>query len=93
MSVNVVLPGVLRELAGGRSSVSLDGQPATVGEALEALRTTCPGVHRSILTEAGEVRPHVNVFVGDTEIRRAAGLATPLDDGDEIVVLPAVSGG
>lgn len=46
-----------------------------------------------VLTEQGEVRPHVNVFVGEESIRYTGGLATPLTDGAEIAIVPAVSGG
>jgi molybdopterin converting factor small subunit len=50
-------------------------------------------VRDRILTEQGEVRPHVNVFVGDQSIRDTGGLATPVPDGAEIAIIPAVSGG
>lgn len=93
MSVTVVLPGTLRELNHGRPTLVLDGAPRTVAEAFEGLREAYPAVHRRVITETGDVRPHINVFVGDTEIRRASGLQTALDDGVEIVILPAVSGG
>lgn len=93
MTVSVVLPGSLRELNDGRPTVELYGDPATVAAAFEALRAARPAVHRRLITEAGDVRPHINVFVGDTEIRRASGLETPIGGEAEIVILPAVSGG
>ena len=46
-----------------------------------------------ILTEQGDVREHVNVFVGEESIRFASGLATPVADGDTIMIVAAVSGG
>lgn len=52
-----------------------------------------PGVRDRVLTEQGEVRPHVNVFVGDESIRYTGGLATPLGEGAEVSIVPAVSGG
>lgn len=93
MSVTVVLPGTLRELNEGRPTLLLDGAPRTVAEAFEGLREILPAVHRRVITEAGNVRPHINVFVGDTEIRRARGLETPIEGDVELVILPAVSGG
>ncbi len=93
MSLTLVLPGPLRELAGGRSTLELTGAPVTVGEALQALRAQCPPVYDRIVTETGEVRPHVNVFVGTEDVRFSGGLATPVRDGAEVVVLPSVSGG
>ena len=87
------LPGYVREFTGGRSRVVLPSAPATVGEALEALWALHPGVRDRVVTEQGEVRPHVNVFVGSESIRFSGGLATPLADGAEISIVPAVSGG
>lgn len=91
--VTVVLPGQLRDLAGGGPVVRLDGRPATVREALDALRELHPAVHRRLVTEQGELRPHLNVFVGGTDARHAGGLDAPLEAGAELVVLPSVSGG
>ena len=93
MSVTVVLPSQLRELAEGSASVRLDGGPGTVGEALDALRATHPAVYDRVVTERREVRPHINVFVGREDIRWSGGLETPLGDGSEVVILPSVSGG
>lgn len=93
MSVTVVLPSQLRELAQGRASVHLDGGLGTVGDALDALRAAHPSVYDRVVTERREVRPHVNVFVGREDIRWSGGLGTPLRDGSEVVILPSVSGG
>jgi len=93
VTVRVVLPAQLRELAGGRASVPLEGSPRTVAEAFEALRTSMPGVYDRIVTERREVRQHINVFVGHEDIRWTGGLGTPLAEGSELVILPAVSGG
>lgn len=93
MTVTVVLPGQLRDLAEGRGRVELNGGCATVAEALRALRAELPAVYERIVTERFELRPHVNVFVGRDDIRWSGGLETPLDDGSELFVLPAVSGG
>ena len=89
----VVLPGYLAELAGGRGRVELSGTFATVGEALEALAAARPALRDRIQDERGEVRQHVNVFVGHESIRFTGGLETPLPVDAEIHVIPAVSGG
>lgn len=89
----MVLPEALRELAGGRPAVTLPGRPATVGEALEALRSEHAAVYDRIVTERRELRPHVNLFVGTDSVRRTGGLETPLEADAEILVLPSVSGG
>jgi sulfur-carrier protein len=93
MSVTVVLPAQLRDLAHGRSAVSLEGGMHTVGDALDALRAAHPAVWDRLLTEQRELRPHVNVFVGRDDIRWSGGLETPVGDGSEVVILPSVSGG
>ena len=46
-----------------------------------------------VLTERGEVRPHINIFVNGEDIRYTGGLATPVGDGAEVFLVPAVSGG
>jgi len=93
MPVRFYIPGYLRPFTGGRGSVVLPGAPSTVGGALELLWAHHPGVKERVVTEQGEVRPHINVFVGEESIRFADGLATPLSEGCEISILPAVSGG
>jgi molybdopterin converting factor small subunit len=93
VSVALVLPGQLRPLAEGRSTVLLDGAAGTVGRALAQLRAEFPAIHDRIFTERGELRPHVNVFVGKTDIRWSGGLETPVEEGAELVILPSVSGG
>lgn len=93
MSVAYYIPAFLRSFTGGKSCVELALRPATVGEALEALWTRYPGIKDRLVTEQGAVRPHVNVFVGKESIRYTGGLATPVPDGAEIAIVPAVSGG
>ena len=58
-----------------------------------ALWAVAPGVCDRVLTERGEVRPHVNLFIGTESCRWTGGLATPSADGAEIAILPAISGG
>ncbi len=92
MSV-VHLPGYLGEMVGGRGRATLPGRPRTVGEALALLVELHPGLRDRIQDEQGDMRPHVNVFVGRLSIRDTGGLATPLAEGAEIRIFPAVSGG
>lgn len=93
MAVVVHIPSDLREFTGGASRVILDGSPSTAREALALLTARHPGVRDRVFDEQGEVRPHVNVFVGVESIRLAGGLATALPDGAELSIVPAVSGG
>jgi sulfur-carrier protein len=93
MPVRVHLAGPLAPYAAGRGDLELSGRFATVGQALEALWAIHPGVRDRVVTEQGDVRPHVNVFVGSEAIRFSEGLQTPVPEGAEIAILPAVSGG
>lgn len=93
MSMVFVMPGPLRELAGNRGEVRVDGSASSVADALSLLWSRCPAVRDRVITELGEVRPHVNIFVDGESIRDHAGLRTPVRDGAEIFILPAVSGG
>lgn len=88
-----VIPGPLREHAGNAGEVRLDGNAQSVGEALSLLWARHPGVRDRVVTELGEVRPHVNVFVDGESIKEHQGLRTPVRNGAEIVILPALSGG
>jgi molybdopterin converting factor small subunit len=93
VAVAFSIPGYLRAFTGSASRVEIAGSPATVQEALAALWSLHPGVRDRVVTEQGEVRTHVNVFVGDESIRGTGGLATPIAPGCEITIVPAVSGG
>jgi sulfur-carrier protein len=93
MAVRFLIPGPLRPFSGGVSSVALSASPTTVGDALVALRALHPGLTERVLTETGDVRPHVNLFVAETNIRDGGGLAMRVPEDAEIAILPAVSGG
>ena len=93
MTVTFWIPGPLRSLAGGRSRVEVETSGSTLQDALEALFALHPGIRDRVLTEQREFREHVNVFVGRSESRSTGGLATPLANGTEISIIPAISGG
>ena len=93
MPVIFYIPGALRQFTGGRSKVELGISPATVADALSALYVLHPGVRDRVVTEQGQVREHINLFVGDENIRYTGGLATALPPNSEISIVPAVSGG
>lgn len=87
------IPGPLRELAGDRHELRIRGSARSVNEALSLLWAEAPAVRDRVITERGDVREHINIFVDGESIRDSAGLATPVREGAEIVILPAVSGG
>jgi molybdopterin converting factor small subunit len=92
MSVLFVIPGALRELA-GRDEVRVEGPASPVSAALSLLWAECPAIRDRVITELGEVRPHINIFVDGEDIRYSGGLDAPVRDGAEVFLLPAISGG
>jgi molybdopterin synthase sulfur carrier subunit len=93
MTVKFWIPGSLTSMTAGRSRVDVEVSDSTLRDALEALFATYPAVRDRVLTERWEIREHVNVFVGNAAARSTGGLATPLVDGVEISIIPAISGG
>lgn len=91
MAITVHVPGALRSYCGGVSRITLSAP--TVRVALERIEASHPSLHRNICDETGAVRRHINLFVNTTHIRDLAGLDTALSPGDEVLVVPAVSGG
>jgi len=94
-AVHVRVPTGLRPFSDGRAvvDVELAEEEPNLACVLETLARTCPGVVDRVLDERGDVRRHVNVFVGDEEVRVLGGLAATIADGVEVSILPAVSGG
>ncbi len=92
--VRIVLPGVLRDDAGGVSELGVEVVAATtLRGVLDAATQACPRLDVRMRDETGALRRHVNVFVNGEDVRRGAGLETPVDAGAVVHVLPAVSGG
>ena len=91
MAVEIKIPNVLRAQADGRATVAVDG--ATVGEVFNKLVAQYPGLRGNLLDDAGGLHKFVNVYKDDDDIRYLAGLDTPVADGDELTILPAVAGG
>lgn len=91
--VTFQLSGHLTEFSGGQVEIKIDASPATVGEALDQLWSRHVGLRDRVLTERGEVRPHVNIFLNSQVMRRDQVLQTKTAGDDEICIMPAVSGG
>ncbi len=91
MAVAVRIPTVLRPLAGGAPVVDAAG--GTLAEVLADLDRRFPGLGERLRGEDGNLHPFVNVFVGDEDARYLDGLATPVADGVEVSIIPAVAGG
>ena len=87
----VYVPAPLRRLTGGEGRVEVGG--TTVAELLDALERTYPGMERELREPDGAVRGFINIFVNGTEIRQLGGAHTPLREGDEVSIIPAMAGG
>ena len=87
----ILVPGALRVYCGGADQ--LPSSARTIREALAELERTQPSLYPNICDETGKVRRHLNVFVNVTNMRDMNGIDTPIADGDEVTILPAVSGG
>lgn len=98
------LPAALAPYAGGQRRLLVsppataggdrpDAGMTTVAVVLSAVGDQHPGVRQRVLTDTGQLRPHVNVFVNGESIRYLDGLSTAVAADDEVWVIPAVSGG
>ena len=91
MAVTVKIPTQLRASAGGASQAVLDG--ATVQEVFDGLFAQFDELRARIYDDDGSLRRFVNVYLAGEDIRFLDGLATPVPDGAELTILPAVAGG
>lgn len=87
----VRIPTPLRKLTNGQDVVTVPA--ATVGELVQALESAYPGIRDRLLDDKGLVRRFVNIFVGDEDIRFLKQLDTPLADGADVSIVPAIAGG
>ncbi|NNN21437.1 MAG: MoaD family protein [Acidimicrobiales bacterium] len=91
MTIDVRLPTVLRQHAGGQAMVQAEG--SSIGEVLVDLSRQFPTMSDQLLTESGELHKFVNVYVNDDDVRYLDRLDTKVEDGDVVTILPAVAGG
>ncbi len=91
MATQVRIPTPLRKLTNNQEVVETTA--ATVGAAISELQARFPGIKERLVDERGEVRRFVNVYVNEEDIRFLSNQATPLKDGDEVSIIPAIAGG
>ena len=91
MPVTVRIPTPLRKLTDGQDEVQVEG--ATVSEVLKNLDTAHPGIGERLLEGDGTVRKFVNLYANDEDVRFLQNTDTPLKDGDELSIIPAIAGG
>ena len=91
MAVQIRIPNPLRSLTNGAEVVEVEA--STIGGAIEALQARFPGIKERLVDEAGEVRRFVNVYINEEDIRFLQNQDSPLKDGDEVSIIPAIAGG
>jgi sulfur-carrier protein len=91
MSLKVVIPTPLRKFTAGAETVQVE--PGTIKEVLDSLDSQYPGFRNSVCDESGKLRRFINIFVDGEDVRFLEDLATPVADGAEIAIVPAISGG
>ncbi|HKV44884.1 MAG TPA: MoaD/ThiS family protein [bacterium] len=91
MAVHVRIPTPLRRITNGERVIEVTA--STIAQALDDLERRFPGIRAKILDGRGEVLQFVNIFVNEQDIRFLAGLQTPLAEGAEVSIVPAMAGG
>jgi len=91
MAVRVLIPTPLQKLTQDRDMVECEAD--SVSQLVESLEQQWPGMKNRLCDESGQIRRFVNVFVNSEDIRFLQGRDTPLRDGDEVSIVPAIAGG
>jgi molybdopterin synthase sulfur carrier subunit len=91
MAIHVRIPTPLRKLTKDQDTVQVTG--ATVAAVVNDLERQFPGFKERLCDEKGELRRFVNIYLNDEDIRFAKGKDTPVKDGDEVSIIPAIAGG
>ena len=89
--ITVRIPTPLRPMTGGKNEVEIAGN--TVAEIIDNLGSAHPGIKERLYDEEGEVRRFINIYVNEEDIRFLTGKDTPLKDGDQVSIIPAIAGG
>jgi sulfur-carrier protein len=91
MAAKVRIPTPLRKLTNNEEVVEVSA--GTIGAAITELQSRYPGIKERLLDETGAVRRFVNVYVNEEDIRFLQNQQTPIKDGDEVSIIPAIAGG
>jgi sulfur-carrier protein len=91
MAVKIRIPTPLRAMTGGVDAVQVSA--ATVDQALAQLCTQFAGMDKRLFKQPGELNRFVNIYVNEEDIRFLNNLQTPIKDGDDLSIVPAIAGG
>jgi len=85
------IPTPLRPYANGEGAITLPGK--TVAEVLAAVVERHPLLEKHLFGDSGQLRPFVNLFLGEDNVTGLKGLETPLEEGDTLLIIPSIAGG
>jgi molybdopterin synthase sulfur carrier subunit len=91
MAAIVRIPTPLRKLT--KEQETVDVEPGSIGDIIAELESKFPGINERLLDESGEIRRFVNVYVNEEDIRFLENKKTPVKDGEEVSIIPAIAGG
>jgi molybdopterin converting factor small subunit len=93
MSVTVRIPTLLRAYVNEQSKIEITPEVETLKGVLDALEKMAPGILQRVVSDSGELRRFVNLYVNDDDVRTLDGLNTPTPAGCSVSIVPAVAGG
>jgi molybdopterin converting factor small subunit len=85
------IPTPLRTYTNGQSDVIVNG--SNISDALTDLTAQYPALKPHLFNDGGELRPFVNLFVGENNIKDLQGINTPIQNGEKILLIPSIAGG
>ena len=88
---NLRIPTPLRTYAEGQSEVTLQG--STVAEVMDDLVANFPALRPHLFNGDGQLRPFVNLFLNEDNVKDLQGMDTPLKEGDRLMLIPSIAGG
>jgi sulfur-carrier protein len=91
MAITVQIPGALRRLTGGTGKVTCS--PSNLGDLFAELDQQFPDLKSHLRNDAGEIRPFLNIYVNEEDIRFLGGSSYTFQDGDEVLLVPSIAGG
>lgn len=91
MAVKVLIPTPLQKFTNNQATIECQGD--TIAELIEELENNCPGIKSRLCDDDGKPRRFLNFYVNEEDIRFLEGTGTPIKDGDEVSIVPAVAGG
>lgn len=91
MAIKILIPTPLQKFTNEQAAI--ESSATSIAELVDSLETSFPGIKARLCDEEGKLRRFLNFYVNSEDIRFLQGAETPLQDGDEVSIVPAVAGG